>query len=60
MKLPIINNKMTRVFLSYRHEYPTAIALISGNEDYPSIKGEVLFYQLDDGVYIRAYNYRFT
>lgn len=55
MKLPIINNKMTRVFLSYRHEYPTAIALISGNEDYPSIKGEVLFYQLDDGVYIRAY-----
>lgn len=55
MKLPIINNEMTRIFSSYKHQYPTAIAFINGNENNSSIKGEVLFYQLENGVYIRAY-----
>lgn len=55
MELPIINNEMTNFFSSYRSDYPTAIAIIHGNKDNPSIRGEVLFYQLDDGVYIKAY-----
>lgn len=55
MEFPIINNDMTRVFSAYNSDYPTAIARIQGNKDNPSIKGEVLFYQLNDGVYIKAY-----
>lgn len=55
MNFPKLNNKMTRIFSSYRPDYPTAIAIITGNEDNSSIRGEVLFYQLDDGVYIKAY-----
>lgn len=55
MELPIINNKMTRLFLSYRAEYPSAVAIINGSESTSSIRGEVLFYQLNDGVYIKAY-----
>lgn len=55
MEFPIINNEMTKVFSSYMPNYPTAIARVQGNENNPSLKGEVLFYQLDDGVYIRAY-----
>lgn len=55
MEFPIINNEMTRVFSSYRVDHPTAVARIQGNEDNPSIRGEVLFYQLNDGVYIKAY-----
>ena len=55
MDLEIINNNMTRVFSSYRPEYPTAIAIIQGNEDNLSLRGEVLFYQLENGVYIKAY-----
>lgn len=55
MEFPIINNEMTKVFSSYRPNYPTAIAKIQGNENNPSLRGEVLFYQLDKGVYIKAY-----
>ena len=55
MDFPIINNKMTRLFSSYRSEHPTAIAKIQGNESNSSIRGEVLFYQLEGGVYIKAY-----
>ena len=55
MELPIINNKMTRLFSSYRAEYPSAVAIINGSESTSTIRGEVLFYQLNDGVYIKAY-----
>ncbi|MEW9077747.1 superoxide dismutase family protein [Terrisporobacter glycolicus] len=55
MDFPIINNEMIKVFSSYRPNYPTAIANIQGNANNPSLKGEVLFYQLDEGVYIKAY-----
>lgn len=55
MDFPITNNEMTKIFSSYIPNYPTAIAKIQGNEDNPSLKGEVLFYQLDNGVYIKAY-----
>ena len=55
MDFPIINNEMTRVFSSYRQEYPTAIAIMTGSKNAPSLRGEVLFYQLDNGVYIKAY-----
>lgn len=55
MEFPIINNDMTKIFSSYKPNYPTAIARIQGNADNPTIQGEILFYQLDDGVYIKAY-----
>lgn len=55
MDFPIINNEMTKIFSSYKPNYPTAIARVQGNENNPSLRGEVLFYQLDDGVYIKAY-----
>ncbi|WP_455538294.1 superoxide dismutase family protein [Terrisporobacter sp.] len=55
MELPVIDNEMTKIFSSYRPEYPSAVAIMSGSESNSSIKGEVLFYQLNDGVYIRAY-----
>lgn len=55
MDLPTINNEMSKVFSSYRPKHPTAIAIIQGSEIAPSLMGEVLFYQLDNGVYIKAY-----
>lgn len=55
MQFPIINTEMTKIFSSYKPNHPTAIARVQGNEQNSSIRGEVLFYQLDGGVYIRAY-----
>lgn len=55
MDLPVTNNEMTKLFSSYVSSHPTAIARIQGSDQYHSIRGEVLFYQLDQGVYIKAY-----
>ena len=55
MDFPIISNDMPKFFSSYRADHPTAIAVVHGNKDNQSIRGEILFYQLDDGVYIKAY-----
>lgn len=55
MNFSRINSEIPRIFASYNPSYPDAIALIQGSEDASSITGEVLFYQLNSGVYIKAY-----
>lgn len=55
MEFSCINNEMPRIFTSYNPSCPDAIALIQGSASTSSIRGEVLFYQLLSGVYIKAY-----
>ena len=55
MDFPVINNEMTKIFTSYNQQHPTAIAVMIGSNETPNIRGEVLFYQLNDGVYVKAY-----
>lgn len=55
MEFSCLNNEMTNIFSSYKPNHPTAIAILVGGPTAPDLKGDVLFYQLDDGVYIKAY-----
>ena len=50
-----LNRDMPNIFSSYRPNHPTAIARLQGGLNAPDLKGDILFYQLDNGVYIKAY-----
>lgn len=46
---------LNKIFENYNPQQPTAFARIRGGELAPCIKGNVFFYQLKGGVYVRAF-----
>ncbi|MEG0856520.1 MAG: superoxide dismutase family protein [Terrisporobacter sp.] len=55
MEFLCINNEMPSIFDGYKADHPTAVARLRGGPNSPDLRGDVLFYQLDNGVYIKAY-----
>lgn len=55
MSFLCLNREMPDIFSSYTPNHPTAIARLKGGPNAPDLRGDVLFYQLDNGVYIKAY-----
>lgn len=46
---------INQIFANYNPQRPTAFARIKGGKLAPCIEGNVFFYQLNGGVYVRAY-----
>lgn len=55
MDLSSLKNEIPKIFSAYQPNHPTAIARLQGSINAPSVIGEVLFYQLSGGVYIKSY-----
>lgn len=48
-------NSMDNIFSSYDADSPAAYAVLEGGPLAPNLRGNVFFYQLNDGVYVCAY-----